>query len=92
MKKILNNYIYPLLIFIAIIGFPIPNSVIIHKDNVQGIYAFAGKIDQGDGKQFVSRQVCTEYWLEKDQQPDVRYVRSCRLGILGLMFGIGFNY
>tara|TARA_R100000654_G_scaffold49456_1_gene75573 strand:- start:591 stop:869 length:279 start_codon:yes stop_codon:yes gene_type:complete len=92
MKKIMTIYVYPIAIFIAIAVFPIPNTVMIHKDNVKAIYAFAGEIDQGNGRQYVSVEVCTQYWLEKDQQPDVRYVRTCRLGLIGLLFGFGFNY
>lgn len=85
-------YVYPIAIFIAVAMFPITGTVKIHKDNVKNIYAFAGDIDQGKGRQYVSIEVCTQYWLEKDQQPDVRYVRTVRLGLLGLLFGLGFNY
>ena len=92
MKKKFRFFVLPAIILFAVFLCPITSSVVIHKDNVEGIYAFAGKIDQGDGKQYVSVEVCTEYWLEKDQQPDVRYVRTCRLGLLGLVFGLGFTY
>jgi hypothetical protein len=92
MKKIMHCYVLPIAIFIAVAMFPITGTVTIHKDNVKNIYAFAGDIDQGNGRQYVSIEVCTQYWLEKDQQPDVRYVRTVRLGLLGLIFGLGFNY
>ena len=46
MKKKFRFFVLPAIILFAVFLCPITSSVVIHKDNVEGIYAFAGKIDQ----------------------------------------------
>jgi hypothetical protein len=92
MKEKILFFVVPGLLIVLVFLFPFFTTTVVDKDNVKHIYAFAGDIDQGNGRQHVSVEVACDYWLERDEQPELRYVRTCRLGLVGLLFGLSFNY
>ena len=71
MRTILTTVILMFLFF-----FPTYNEVTIVKSEIKSNRAFAGYIND----QFVTTEVCCEYWLELDQQPEIRVVKVFRLG------------
>lgn len=84
----MKHVILTLGIMVVLLGIPFRNEVVINKSDITGNYAFVGDIELNGTRHFVGTDICCEYWLNAEEQPDVRTVSSTRLGVLGLLFGL----
>ena len=78
-------------IMVVLMGIPFHNKVTINKSDITGNRPFAGILELNEVDEYVGTDVCCDYWLEPDEQPDVRTVKTVRLGLIGLLFGISFQ-
>lgn len=78
--------------FIVVMFFPYWETVTIDKSKIVGNYPFAGDMtfkDNPNERVYVSVDVSCAYWLEEDEQPDIQVIQTMRIGVLGLLMGLG---
>jgi len=77
---------------IVVMFFPYWETVTIDKSKIVGNYPFAGDMtfkDNPNDRVYVSTGVSCDYWMERDKQPDKQVIQTMRIGVLGLLMGLG---
>jgi hypothetical protein len=77
---------------IVVMFFPYWETVTIDKSKITHNYPFAGDMifkDNPNDRVYVSTSVSCDYWLEGDKQPDKQTIQTMRIGLIGLLMGLG---